>query len=202
MFDGPWESCMLVRGLTPSDCASWVQAWGAVIAILASTAIAILIQRHAARRENAAKLADESRLLRLMGQFVFDARAKLRHVEETQLPHLHRDWAPIDAPIASIRAIPLDKHPAERAAFAIALALQSYEFMREEYAKMGNTDGTRSEVDKVGEARRYAIAVFLSAEQLIEAALADRGSELLKTQIDFPDGISIRTLEPDPITDR
>jgi hypothetical protein len=36
MFDGPWETCLLVRGLNPSECATWVQAWGTVGAILAT----------------------------------------------------------------------------------------------------------------------------------------------------------------------
>lgn len=40
MFNGPWESCMLVRGLSPSECASWVQAWGSIAAILIAVAVA------------------------------------------------------------------------------------------------------------------------------------------------------------------
>ncbi|MDR6886091.1 MULTISPECIES: hypothetical protein [Variovorax] len=36
MFDGPWQTCMLVRGLNPSECASWVQAWGTILAIVAA----------------------------------------------------------------------------------------------------------------------------------------------------------------------
>lgn len=36
LFDGPWQTCILVRGLTPSECASWVQAWGTIAAIAAA----------------------------------------------------------------------------------------------------------------------------------------------------------------------
>lgn len=50
MFDGPWESCIGVRGLNPSECASWVQAWGTIIAIAAAVAVA-LWQRQVAMTE-------------------------------------------------------------------------------------------------------------------------------------------------------
>lgn len=36
VLDGPWSSCILVRGLNMSECASWVQAWGSVGAIAAA----------------------------------------------------------------------------------------------------------------------------------------------------------------------
>lgn len=50
MVNNVWQTCMLVdMGLTRSECASWVQAWGSIIAILASGLIA-WIQIHAARR--------------------------------------------------------------------------------------------------------------------------------------------------------
>jgi hypothetical protein len=35
-----WETCMLVPGFSRSECASWVQAWGSVAAILAAVAVA------------------------------------------------------------------------------------------------------------------------------------------------------------------
>ena len=34
------ETCFLVQGLTVSDCASWVQAWGTVLAILGAFGVA------------------------------------------------------------------------------------------------------------------------------------------------------------------
>jgi hypothetical protein len=40
------ETCMLIDiGLSRAECASWVQAWGAVGAILVSTLVAILVAR-------------------------------------------------------------------------------------------------------------------------------------------------------------
>eukprot|EP00456_Euglypha_rotunda_P038527 TRINITY_DN2961_c0_g2_i1.p3 TRINITY_DN2961_c0_g2~~TRINITY_DN2961_c0_g2_i1.p3 ORF type:complete len:188 (-),score=25.48 TRINITY_DN2961_c0_g2_i1:530-1093(-) len=45
-----WQTCMLVdMGLTRSECASWVQAWGSGIAILASGLIA-WVQIYVAKR--------------------------------------------------------------------------------------------------------------------------------------------------------
>lgn len=57
MFDGPWETCMLVRGLTPSECASWVQAWGSIFAIIAAVLVVLLghrLQQCAKKREEEA----------------------------------------------------------------------------------------------------------------------------------------------------
>ena len=199
MFDGPWESCMSVRGLDPSECASWVQAWGTVFAILVSVLIAVGVQHLEARRANRSKIEEENRLLRLMGQFVFDVRAKLRHIEELEIPHRYTQWGPINSSIAALRAIPLEKHPVERVAFRIAIALQGYDFMREEYDKIGDSLGTFDEVQKVGNARGHTLTAFFNAEKLIEEVLAKRGSGLLRTKIDFPNGVSICTLEADPI---
>lgn len=131
MFDGPWESCMLVRGLNPSECASWVQAWGAVFAIAASAAVVMLVQRAEARRDAEARNAEEIRLLKIVGQFVFEVRAKLRDIDYHPIPYLHSNWMAIEAPIACIRATPFDRYPANSAAFAVASALVSYDFMRE-----------------------------------------------------------------------
>lgn len=40
-----WQTCFFVPGFTRSECASWVQAWGSVLAILAAIGIAAW-QRH------------------------------------------------------------------------------------------------------------------------------------------------------------
>ncbi|MEZ2297289.1 hypothetical protein [Variovorax sp. RCC_210] len=51
MFDGPWGTCMLVRGLNPSECASWVQAWGSIGAILAAVMVAFVQHRQNLRQQ-------------------------------------------------------------------------------------------------------------------------------------------------------
>lgn len=47
-----WQTCMLVSGVDERDCASWVQAWGSIAAILAAVGIAWW-QRHTDRSEAA-----------------------------------------------------------------------------------------------------------------------------------------------------
>jgi hypothetical protein len=200
MFDGPWESCMMVRGLNPSECASWVQAWGTVIAIIVSAAIAVLVQQHSVRREREIKREEEIRLLRLIGQYVFEIRAKLRHIETHQIPFLHDNWTAIEGPISSIQAIPLEKHPSERAAFSISIALVTYQFTRNAYATIKpNSMVTREQAEQIEKSLRETVTKFFAAEQMIHKALLERTSELLKTEIGFEDGIVIRTLEPDPV---
>lgn len=200
MFDGPWESCMMVRGLNPSECASWVQAWGTVIAIMASAGVAVLVQHHMVRREREIKREEEVRLLRLMGQYVFEVRAKLRHIEAHDIPFLHSNWTAIEGPVASIHAIPLEKHPSERAAFSISIALVAYQFTRDAYAAMKpHSMATPEQAEHINRSLREAVIKFFAAETKIHEALLERASELLKTEVDFQDGILIRTLEADPM---
>lgn len=199
MFDGPWESCMFVRGLNPSECASWVQAWGAIGAIFASAALALVIQRREATRERAAKHEEDVRLLKIIGQFVFDVRAKLRDIDEHDIPYLHHNWTAIDETMQSLRAIPFDKYPAEQPAFAVATSLTSYRFLRDARDKLGLSAGSTQQANHIDKSRQHARDGFFRAEQEIEAALVLRGSSLPKMQIDFENGVSIRTLEPDPI---
>lgn len=199
MFDGPWETCMLVRGLNPSECASWVQAWGAILAIAASAAVVMLVQRIEARRARDAKAEEEARLLKILGQFVFDVRAKLRDIDEHPIPYLHSNWMAIEGPIACIRATPFDRYPVDSIAFAVAAALVSYDFMREAAGKLGTSAGSAAQADGIDRSRQHALACFFRAEQEIEAALVVRGSKLPRIEINFESGTSIRTLEPDPV---
>lgn len=65
-----WQTCMLVPGISERDCASWVQAWGSIAAILAAVGIAWW-QHHKERRQSAgaakvrAELASTSVLLKV-----------------------------------------------------------------------------------------------------------------------------------------
>lgn len=199
MFDGPWETCMLVRGLNPAECASWVQAWGAILAIASSAAVVLLTQRAEANRAFDLKRRDEIRLLQIVGQFVFDARAKLRDIEDHLLPHMHRNWTSIESPVACIRATPFDRYPSEAAAFAVATALVSYDFLRAASDKLEGTVGTLEQAAHIDRSRLHALAGFYRAEQAIDDALLARNSRLPLMEITFEGGGSIRTLEPDPI---
>ncbi len=201
MFDGPWETCMLVRGLNPSECASWVQAWGTILAIVASVAIVFFVQRSEARRELAGKKAEDIRLLRIVGQFVFDIRAKLRDIEEHDIPYMHRNWTAIDESAACLRNIPFERYPSEKFAFAVATALLSYRFLRDASDKLIEYTLNQSKLQAahIDRSRQHALDGFFRAEEVAEGALMKRGSELARMQIDFGNGVVIRTLEPDPV---
>lgn len=81
MFDGPWQTCMLVRGLNPSECASWVQAWGSIGAIIG----AILIASHAGRRLRKQQ-ADDERALRALAIKLADDVRHLCNLRATYVP--------------------------------------------------------------------------------------------------------------------
>ncbi|MGF6527650.1 hypothetical protein [Variovorax sp. PvP013] len=170
-----------------------------MIAIIASVIIALCVQSLEARRARAARLEEEVRLLKIIGQFVFEVRAKLRDIDEHDVPYLHHKWVAIDEPIASLRAIAFDKYPSERPAFAVATSLTSYRFLREAREKVGQTAGTANEARHIDESRRHARDGFFRAELEIQAALEARKSSLPQVQIDFDRGVAIRTLIPDPV---
>jgi hypothetical protein len=48
-----WQSCMLVPGLNRSECASWVQAWGSIGAIVGAIWISRLEQRRRRKETDA-----------------------------------------------------------------------------------------------------------------------------------------------------
>lgn len=76
-----WQTCMLVdMGLTRGECASWVQGWGTVVAVLASGLIAWL-QIGATKRATL-------RAQRERGLAMVDAVAQLAHSFSMQMASL------------------------------------------------------------------------------------------------------------------
>jgi hypothetical protein len=166
---------------------------------MASAAVAILVQQLEARRVRAAEVEHEIRLLKIIGQFVFEVRAKLRDIDQHDIPYLKRNWTALDAPVACLRATPFDAYPVESVAFSVATALLSYQFMRDASEQLGSSVGSADQAAHIDKSRQHALAGFFRAENEIEAALIRRGSKLPRMQIDFETGVSIRTLEPDPL---
>lgn len=76
------QTCMLVNiGLTRSECASWVQAWGSIGAILAGIGF-ILLQHHLEFRRKAAE--ERRRVVARVAVFEEVARATAHHVGKLQ----------------------------------------------------------------------------------------------------------------------
>jgi len=58
-----FETCVLVPGFSRSECASWVQAWGSIFAILAAVGIALHQAKHQAKLLQQSKIdADALRI--------------------------------------------------------------------------------------------------------------------------------------------
>lgn len=188
-----WPICM-----TKGEWSGWVQAVGSVIAIMAA-ASAVWWQVHTQHRlSSLERTAEAVRLLKIVGQFVFEVRAKLRLMDEDDLPQLRRDWASVEAPVAALDAIPFDRYPVEDASFAVASALLSYRFMRDAYKLNEDQIGlTLEQVALINRSREHTLAAFFKAEELVHEALVARGSALPKIELGFGDGLAVRTLERD-----
>jgi hypothetical protein len=181
------------------DAPAWMQAIGSLAAVFGAAGGIWWQVRRQAHLQKIAKIEDEVRLLKIVGMFVFDARAKLREMEERVMPHRRLDWTSIEAPVASIRAVPVDRYPEEGAAFAVASALLSYNFMRDDYARLGTSEGTLEEAAAINRSRSQTVVSFFQAEQAIDLALRSRGSQLVTMQVLFEHGVLIRSLTLDPI---
>lgn len=190
-----WSTCM-----QKSEWSGWAQAIVSTIAVVAAAAGIWWQIKHQSKLQREQATKGEVLLLKIVGQFVFEVRAKLRMIEEEDLPARHGNWTAIESPIESIEAVSFDRYPDERAAFATSKALLSYRFMRAAYAKRGSALGTADQSADIDESRRYAVSQFLLSEQAIEAALVARASKLPLMRIGFEDGSAMRTLEADPVT--
>jgi len=190
-----WSTCM-----QKAEWSGWAQAIVSTIAVAGAAAGIWWQVRHQAKLQREQMTKAEVLLLKIVGQFVFEARAKLRMIDEEDMPARHGSWTAIDSPIESIEAVSFDRYPDERAAFATSKALLSYRFMRASYEKVGTSIGTLDQSAHIDESRRYAVSQFLLAEQAIEAALVARASKLPLMQIGFEDGSAMRTLEADPVS--
>lgn len=188
-----WLLCM-----TKGEWSGWVQAVGSVVAIMAGAG-AVWWQVHTQHRLQAAeRTAEAVRLLKIVGQFAFEVRAKLRLMEEDDLPQLRRDWTSIEGPVAALQAIAFDRYPVEEASFAVASALLSYRFMRDAYKLNDERIGlTTDQVALINRSRQHTLAAFFRAEQMVSEALLARGSALPAIELGFGDGLVVRTLDPD-----
>lgn len=120
-----WSTCM-----QKSEWSGWAQAIVSTIAVVAAAAGIWWQIKHQSKLQREQVTKGEVLLLKIVGQFVFEVRAKLRMIEEEELPARHGNWTAIESPIESIGAVSFDRYPDERAAFATSKALLSYRFMR------------------------------------------------------------------------
>lgn len=67
-------SCVFVSGLSSAECASWVQAWGSVLAIFAAALLVYVQHRQEISRERNHALDETRRLLSLLSSIADDAK--------------------------------------------------------------------------------------------------------------------------------
>jgi hypothetical protein len=107
------NTCMFVSDLKPADCAAWVQAVGAILAIVASAGLVYWQLSHSRRREN--EIKNEERQIRL--ETVFQLCSHSRQVTEKVVAEAKRT-STIDEPYLQTALGELD---------AIVTALKKYE---------------------------------------------------------------------------
>lgn len=195
------QTCMLVNmGLSRSECASWVQAWGSLLAV-AGAALGIWWQARKQAQQRAqdllriesehenAKVAEEVRRLSAIAGAFFQcivilrrmelaSRARLRNEIELELQSLGRL---VDL-VASIPALDV---PDLYASYAIAEARSVYTTLKSGLESSVIGGGLMLNVDPADapHARRtphmnVAINNFLHLEQTLRTSLQQRGSDL------------------------
>jgi hypothetical protein len=107
------DTCFLVPGLTKAECASWVQAWGSIAAIVAATGVVLLQHVLERRRTAEAQRESDKRLLRLAHSVAREAQQIAFHIgafrsdssnnETAQQRHGFRE--DLELSLQSIRAI-------------------------------------------------------------------------------------------------
>jgi type II secretory pathway component PulF len=88
-----FDTCLLVPGFTRSECASWVQAWGSIAAIVGAFAIAYFQarqQQFAERRRHRAQLRERfmaaAEVIRNLQQFADTLKKRLEASQGVDLP--------------------------------------------------------------------------------------------------------------------
>ncbi|MDP9912525.1 hypothetical protein J2W27_004651 [Variovorax boronicumulans] len=63
MFDGLRDTCVLVHGLSLSECASWVQASGSILALIVAACVVVLAHRPQQKAKRRDEWAAQTRFL-------------------------------------------------------------------------------------------------------------------------------------------
>ncbi|MDR6521808.1 hypothetical protein J2789_004498 [Variovorax paradoxus] len=200
MFDGPWETCVLVRGLSPSECASWVQAWGSLLAVAgAGLGIWWQVRKQAQQRADdlirieadreKAKVAEEVRRLSAIASVFFQCIVILRRLEIASREQMRKEMSfelqSLERMVDFVASIPVLDVPDLYASYAIAEARSIVTTLRFGIENATPGGGLMFDTDpaKTPHARRtpyinVAIDNFLNLEQTLRTSLLQRGSDL------------------------
>lgn len=171
MFDGPWESCMLVRGLSPSECASWVQAWGTVAAIVVTVLVATRSYRKAAKDQRKREMQDRAERNRTIAN-LFAAAApiyqKVVEIECDMSVDRETNWPP-DASLQRYLTYKSQPGGMERDLFAIETYVSA--IRRIDVAALADSEASEALISGL-----FAVEKLAAHLRLMKATLDTRDS--------------------------
>jgi hypothetical protein len=195
------QTCMLVNmGLSRSECASWVQAWGSLLAVVgAAVGIWWQVRKQAQQRaedlrrieaeHEKARVAEEVRRLSAIAGTFFQCIVILRRIEVASRARLRNEieleMQSLGRLVDLVASIPALDVPDLYASYAIAEARSVYTTLRSGIATASVGSGLMLNVDPADapHVRRTphmnaAVDNFLHLEQTLRTSLQQRGSEL------------------------
>lgn len=180
------QTCMLINiGLTRSECASWVQAWGSIAGILAA-ALGIIWQVRKQRQQAQEAQTDQGRAI---ANAVFWCR--MHSIELVSMTTRSRNFTSaarqVKEWIADLDAIPLLAYPSFESKNAVRRLIACGRELSQVDAVPGMDDHARS-INYVEIGRRI-ISTAEGAELLIESWLRRHGSSS-PLQAYFVDGVT------------
>jgi hypothetical protein len=106
-----FETCMLVPGLSRAECASWVQAWGSIAAILVAVWLANAQIRHARKLEEDKQIESDVQRLEVLRALMARAHNLAKNVGDAFTTLKDEDFEHVDAALMFDTHLTLDEIP-------------------------------------------------------------------------------------------
>lgn len=174
-FPAAKDTCILVPGVSQTNCSGWVQAFGSIAGIVAGAA-AIWWQAGKQRRDRAAdQVAEEVRRLQLLWELVYTCRATMAHFARKSAtggqaghPNAYRQS------VAALRTVQILEAPDSEAARAVVVAIQAYDIY-EDGLKSATAGNRQHEVPGLIDVAKGNLEF---AEALLRQRLRLRGADI------------------------
>lgn len=184
------------RPTDSGQMASWVQAIGSIVAIIA-TGFGVQWTHSLASQSAAESTAiDEVRKLAAIASCLFHCRAEAESLKRycAYTMDISDRLDSLEKQVTMLQAINLLDLPDWRGAVAVGQALAVYSFLRGKLAINEPIGAMRqATLDGRVEACKHAVAKFGECEKLLRATLKERGSDVPAQQVDYADG-SVKSL--------
>lgn len=181
MFDGPWETCMLVRGLNVSECASWVQAIAATVAVAAG---AYGLYWQAGQQRRTVRDQEVGKLMVLASGLFFCIAFTKEAIRDGEAGQPYVDaLGRLRSQIDLLASVPPLEIPDWSVAVAVARAVHAFRQAAEHTQRAAKTEwpdtaaaNFRSDVPWLNMALEY----FEAGESTVGQALVERGAAVPK----------------------